>query len=347
MGEDARFIEIEIAEKAANRVMGWAKLFGFFAGIPLLLMTVWLGWLGYTSFQDVRGKLASVQKDVDALEKTRAELETSVTDVETKAGRLQKVITTLETDVARKRLQLAKLNELDAMERQLAMLSTRVKTLEAVRFGGAANVADATKQRIKSTLGRYQERFAALGHHFDAGGEIGVEIEPSAAMKKRGTLAFYDTRARKMVVDETYTAFDDVVLREYAHHMLMAGDARGFNAALRTLESGLADYFSRSFEGAASYPSMPTRTLANDFTIDSANEYDAGLAWGALGWDLRAKVGADADLLLLDGWKLTQRGGGFKPADFGQALLTADQMRHRGANAVVIREILAKRGVTL
>ena len=71
------------------------------------------------------------------------------------------------------------------------------------------------------------------------------------------------------------------------------------------------------------------------------------MAWGALGWDLRGKIGRDAaDRLLFEAWNRTKLTGGFKPADFGQALLAADQERHRGVNAAAIHELLTKRGIS-
>jgi hypothetical protein len=322
--KDTRYLELETAEAIANRVMGWAKLFGFFAGIPLVIIAVWLGWLGYKSISDITAEVKKVQTLVDSLEK----------------------------DVIAKRAQLDKLNELDELERRLTALSSRVQTLEAVKFGGSADIGAAAKKRIEDALGRYQQRFASLGYRFPANQEVNVRTEPSAAMRDRGMIALYEKKT--MFVDEKYTAHDDVVLREYTHHILLRGDVRalGGNNDLRSLESGLADYFSRSFEGSPEYPSIPGRTLANDLKIvltrNPADIQNIGLAWGALGWDLRARIGRDAaDALLLAAWDRTNIRGAFEPSDFGKALLTADQTVNRGANATLIRELLAKRGVSV
>jgi len=318
--KDSRYLEVTTAEAVANRVMAWAKLFGFFAGIPLALMAIWLGWLGYTSTKDLE--------------------------------KLHDHIATLEKDVTAKQAQLAKLKELDTIEQRLNSLSSRVSSLESLKFGGSANIGTDAQHRIEDVLRRYQEYFAALGFRFAPNQEVHVQIEKSKAMTE-GSIAFYRGDTNTMVIDEKYTASDDVVLREYAHRILLrANPAKSTPGDYNRigLESGLADYFSRSFAGSPDYTSIPGRTLLNDKKVLPARDYAdvqaIGLAWGALGWDLRTKLGRDpVDKLLWTAWQTAPANGSAR--DFAQALLNGDQTLNHGANADLLRAELAKRGVAM
>jgi hypothetical protein len=324
---DARYVELESAAAIANRVMGWAKLFGFFAGIPLVIIAVWLGWLGYKSIADV-GRLVK---------------------------ELEGQLTALEKDVEGKRTQLAKLNELDTIEQRLNSLSTRVASLESVKFGGSANIGTDAQRRIEDTLTRYQAHFAALGVRFEANQVAHVQIEKSASMSREGMIAYYDPSKNAMVVDEKYTASDDVVLREYTHRILLRANPRAKTLSdynLMGLESGLADYFSRSFADSPEYTSLPGRTLVNAMKVSPARDYadvqTIGLAWGGLGWNLRTKLGRNAaDKLLLAAWENTQLSAPTATRDFAQALVNADQSLNGGANLALLRAELAKRGVSM
>ncbi len=319
--KDVRHVELETAAAIANRVMGWAKVFGFFAGIPLVLIAVWLGWIGYKSISDLE--------------------------------KLQDQIAALQTDVISKQAQLAKLKELDSLEQRLTSLATRVKSLE-VKFSGSADVGTDARRRIEDVLTRYQAHFASLGVRFAANQETNIRIEKSDVMAEKNSLAYYDPEKNEMVVSEDYIANDDVVLREYTHLVLALAnpDAKAMGTPnLYALESGLADYFSRSFAGSPAYESLPERTLANDLKIRSARDFaDAhtvGLAWGAFAWDLREKLGTEAtDRLLLEVWKTP----GWSRASnlvesFVTALFNVDDVFNEGANEKLLRTLLVKHGV--
>jgi cell division protein FtsB len=317
--KDSRYIELATAEAIATRLMTWAKLFGFYAGIPLALIALWLGWLGYKSSSDV--------------------------------SQLEKEITKLRENVASKQAQLAKLDELDKIDERVNALSTRVASLEAVKFTGSATVAEPAKKQIAGMLARYQQHFAELGSAFAPNQEVNVQFEKSELMKPPGQIAFYDGATNSMIVDEKYVASDDVILREYAHRILLrANNATSGNDAM-ALESGLADYYSRSFAGSPAYTSFPARTLANDEKVFIARDYadvqTIGLAWGGLGWDLRQKLGRDiADALLFTAWTNTPRGPAIA-GDFARAIINTDAAHNGGRNADLIRTLLAKRGVSI
>ena len=50
--KDQKLVEVELIEAVVNRLSNWAKLFGFFVGIPVALFLALLGLLGYKTYSD-------------------------------------------------------------------------------------------------------------------------------------------------------------------------------------------------------------------------------------------------------------------------------------------------------
>src|ERR1700738_541227 len=63
---DQKVVEVETAEKLAERAMGWLKVVGFFVGIPILVCSALLSFLGIKTFSalEVASQKAS---NLDAL----------------------------------------------------------------------------------------------------------------------------------------------------------------------------------------------------------------------------------------------------------------------------------------
>jgi len=55
--KDRKVVEVEIAESITGRLIGWAKVFGLFAGVPLALLLITLALLGVSNYADFRKKL--------------------------------------------------------------------------------------------------------------------------------------------------------------------------------------------------------------------------------------------------------------------------------------------------
>ena len=60
--KDQRVVETEIAEAVVTKMSNWAKLLGFFVGIPLGLIVFLLGFLGIKSYVDLN-KLVSAARE--------------------------------------------------------------------------------------------------------------------------------------------------------------------------------------------------------------------------------------------------------------------------------------------
>jgi hypothetical protein len=73
-GTEQRFLEVDTAEKVVARVMTWAKAFGFFAGIPILIVVIILSILAGKSYKSFSDIIAQGKSSVEnMLEKARAD----------------------------------------------------------------------------------------------------------------------------------------------------------------------------------------------------------------------------------------------------------------------------------
>ncbi|MFZ1548289.1 MAG: hypothetical protein WAT12_14540, partial [Candidatus Nitrotoga sp.] len=61
--KDTKAIELETAEAIVARIGSWAKLFGFFLGIPVAIFLAWLAMLGFTSYSDFVSKISSARSE--------------------------------------------------------------------------------------------------------------------------------------------------------------------------------------------------------------------------------------------------------------------------------------------
>jgi uncharacterized protein YoxC len=354
--KDQRLLEVDTAEKIADRVMRWAKLFGFFIGIPVAIIGIALGALGIKSISDLKAMQARVddlKEQAHRAEDDVATMRKSVYDARAAARAANSDLTQLQNELATRREQLAKLQELDQLQQEFRTLSERVSSLEEIGIGGSGTVTGEVKQQIENTLARFQAYFSRLGFKFDSRERQRADVKIEAASKMMGgTIAYFTPNPPTMFVDEKFANDMHVVLREYSHRILWAANPdlqKSQVVAASALQSGLADYFPACLIGSPSFTSMK-RTLVNSTPITNPRDYgemqEVGLAWGGAMWDLRTKIGAPADRVVFEAWRTFRARAGFQPAEFANHLIATDQRLNGGANAAVLRELFAKRGVT-
>jgi formylglycine-generating enzyme required for sulfatase activity len=63
--KDQKLVEIETAQAIAVRMQEWAKLLGYFVGIPLVLLAVLLGFLGIRTFSDFKARIDEGEKVIE------------------------------------------------------------------------------------------------------------------------------------------------------------------------------------------------------------------------------------------------------------------------------------------
>ncbi len=77
--KDQSLVEIETTQAVANRLSNWAKLFGFFVGIPLALLAIVLSLLGINEYRDfvvmIDETQSAVNSNIEAIQGEIAEAE--------------------------------------------------------------------------------------------------------------------------------------------------------------------------------------------------------------------------------------------------------------------------------
>jgi DNA polymerase III delta subunit len=105
---DQKALEIETSELVADRVLKWAKTFGFFIGIPVAIAIGFLGFVGIKTWSDV----TSVR---DNLAKASADLASAQKELASANQRTQEILTDADKfkdQVRQAREQLAEIPEL-------------------------------------------------------------------------------------------------------------------------------------------------------------------------------------------------------------------------------------------
>lgn len=62
--KDSKVVEIETSQAIVARLMEWAKFLGLFVGIPLALLALVLGALGFRTYSDFTNLVKTTQEDV-------------------------------------------------------------------------------------------------------------------------------------------------------------------------------------------------------------------------------------------------------------------------------------------
>jgi hypothetical protein len=240
--------------------------------------------------------------------------------------------------------------------------------LQKTQFENPDALTPYVERRINLTLDRFRAYFSRLGFSPKTG-SIKVRISTN---KDDIPNAYYEPGKNTIVLDWRLTKDNDVVLREYAHHVLI-GEVKSDDwwHNLGGLESGLADYFACSFKGdpefgvnfvsearkanlTISFPNPYLRTMDNRRQFMNELElHDEGEVWGGAFWELRESMGRDeqhnhrADVLLL---KTVQHLEHPPPrAKAREAIvsqiLEEDRQLYQGQHAAKIRAVFAQRGL--
>jgi hypothetical protein len=107
--KDQKFVEVETAQAIVARLSDWAKLFGFFVGIPIAVLLLILAVLGIKTYSDFSSQVDKAQKQVDA----------QLAAAQTGAGKLKAEGEALASDYEKLRARFA----------DTAALAARVETL--------------------------------------------------------------------------------------------------------------------------------------------------------------------------------------------------------------------------
>ncbi|MBC5784041.1 zinc ribbon domain-containing protein [Ramlibacter sp. USB13] len=334
--KDQKLLEVETAQAIAARLTDWAKLFGFFVGVPAALVLLVLAILGIKTYSDFTSQVQRAQAEVTK------KLETAGSSAEKLKGDSEKLA--LEYDKLS-----ARLRDTTAIAAQLDSLTRRVDQIgEKVGISPTSNVSASQKAQIQAAFTGYQQYLGELGY-----GQTKERVELDVRgdlLQKQGAVAYYEPDKRRMVIDSKYVTEPIVLYREYMHHVLMGGRKLGNSPEHYALESGIAWYLPCSFVGRAETPAVSAWKLTNQRRFSEIRPghesalVDGTEIWGAAFWEIRQILGQRAaDKLILDAWFR------LRPAVPPRELAAtfAKLLSQDGTHAAAIREIFSRRGVAV
>jgi hypothetical protein len=231
--KDKDLVEVELAAKAAERIIGWARIFGYFVALPAGLILIIMTLFGVSKFEDVRTAADRV--------------ESQVTDAEQK---LNLAVKNAQQSAQRADQLVAEINKwLADQDQKLANLNNKVDQL--LSFGGAADLSRDLQSRLERLAEAYLNYFEKLGY---------APKTPTINVSTKGAvsnfLSYFDPATNTIFVQPPVAEDQFVLLREYSHHILYSSlsfdalDARhSSNFSLVPIEYGLANYFPASYLG--------------------------------------------------------------------------------------------------
>jgi uncharacterized protein YoxC len=360
--KDKQFLEVEVAAGIAERVMGWAKIFGFFVAAPIALLLLILGIFGISKFEDVR----QAAKELDTkVQEAHTKVDAAVRSAEDVSARASQLLDATNTKLA------SVTNAVAAQGAQISDLGKKVDNLaERLSFDKASDISADVQAKLRDAAGRFLKFFQSLGY-VPKSPLVNVTTTDQVA----NTLSYYDPQRNAIVLRAELAEDDFVVLREYSHRILygslhfdaLGNNQKSWNMSLTVIEYGLANYFPATFLQRPTLGVLaaqrlgPELHLTKPFLFDLDNKAkitklivtdvsdisDLEEAWGGTFWAIRQQLTpAIADKLLFQAWILSPDDGN---ATIGRAFITnvLSQARllagDRGADTV--RQILLDCGI--
>jgi hypothetical protein len=372
--KDKNAVELEITEKIAERAVKWAKVCGYFVGIPLAIFAVILSFFGVKTYSDLQkasdkvftttSQLEDAQKNLKIAQESTQKLINATEGVEGEIKKRLKDISmsidAIESEVKNARIRLEEIPKLKDRQEQL---ETAIREIEKrVSFEPTPELTPEIQRKLEASLERYLSYLSTIGFSRDPA-KVSIKIQ-----KEVPGLAHYRPGQRAIVIDSRVVTDEYVGFREYTHHVLIDDAQRALSIdQLRAIASALADYFPCSFTnnpnageevvkvlklGQPYIRSLENKRNFGEFTklrIDRF-EYDGAEIWGVAFWEIRGLLGQmPTDTLLFQTWRdiakqeIVDSGAEL----FITTLMSKSRQDLKEQQLLDMREILKQRGFPL
>jgi hypothetical protein len=340
---DSKVVDVETTQAIASRLSEWAKLFGFFIGIPLAILAASLGFLGFKTYKDFSSAVARARQEVlQSLNKSRED-----------AKKVEEELLALKTQ----------LQESSALASQVRELSQKVARIEdVVHFRATPSLTPELKEALKNTLESYYNYLKGVG--------LSLSLKtPTVVISEKDLNASYDPMKNRIMIHPEIAAYPDTALREFTHHVLIGLNHEwAADVDIGGVESGLADYLPSSFLGRSDFgkdlwpvferhnkgSKVPSRNLKNNHSfaeidMKQIQPHRYGTIWGGAFWELRESLGQEiTDKLLLAAWKeLDIEESKTSLKAFPLAIIHQDKILESGKYSAEIRKVFQGRKLAL
>jgi hypothetical protein len=360
--KDRKLVEIELTEAIVTRLSNWAKLLGFFVGIPLAALAVVLGILGVRNYSDFSRTIDTAKTDIEqTFHRAQQHAQQQADVFKQRADALKKESDDLalrgEDLKARYQKLQSELAGIDALSENVRTLAKKVERIEErIGFEASPALTPILKKQLDASFAAFMRYLTSIGFAPNDRVQIRVDSETE-------TNAHFDPGGNRIVIGEALARDTHVVYRTYTHYAL--GTFIKLSEPAAAVESGLADYFPCSFSDNPLFGEESARVLrlkgmwnkAYLRTLDNPRKFselgprpeshDAGEVWGAAFWDIRRALGREVtDKLLFSTWA-SFKGSDARPKFedlFVEQLLGSARTRGGAGHADQVRSIFERRG---
>jgi hypothetical protein len=160
--KDRAVVETELATAAAEKLLGWTKLFATFVAVPVGLLLLILSIFGISKFEDV----TKVSAQVDALvmearnkvDKLTEQLKSSQADLEGQVAQVKQITTSNENKIGQLTGNLQSVSTsvaLNARGKSIVDLQSRLKELGFFQDEPNGNFGPSTVEAVKAFQAKY------------------------------------------------------------------------------------------------------------------------------------------------------------------------------------------------
>jgi hypothetical protein len=153
--KDQKLLDVETSQAIAERLHGWAKLFGFFVALPVAVLLIVLSILGIERYSDFKNMIGGIEQQVKPkIEQAKSDAEQAQKSANEAKSEAEDSKKTIEGATAEAKRQLGSATEL---AKNVKALSDRVSGLE-----------QQTSSQMKGSSQRIDKRVAELDQKIDA-----------------------------------------------------------------------------------------------------------------------------------------------------------------------------------
>jgi hypothetical protein len=311
---DQKVVEIETAELLAERAGKWLKLLGVFIGIPILLITAFLSFMGLKTWSNIQ----NVTKQAFDLQSELTGPRQQLSQITEEIGKLQTDLQTQKTTFERRQ---------DNLEQQLKGIRSRLGFCPA-----GENMPADFKEKTEDMLSQFIKWLQDRGFN-------NLDTHISICVYSRNTVMTQNIPIPRNSHNSLYinntlyihrdkTAASTLVLREFTHYVLVQAISADYTDT--EIESAMSDYLPTSFQNSPVIAENTTyqRTLDNSLTYPEAKKdlFHRGQVWAGALWDCRQKGQKQVDELTLHAWQAVGKSEASKAAkEFAAALVAAPE----------------------
>lgn len=344
--KEQKLVEVEVIEAVVTRLSNWAKLFGFFVGVPIALFLTLLSLLGYKTYSDFT-RLVNSSKD---------EVSKKLDDAQQQVASIKDRGNVLETEYQKLELRLTNFKALDEKVGNLENTVGQIASKVGVDFIPSASLTPELRKSMEDSLSAFISYLEKVGFKTDAS-RVKINIDPEVENN-----VYYEPQKNRVTLGPTVATDKTMLLGGYANYLLNSSNKNISDSGLNSSAAAFwafTDYFICSFTNnpivgeqfakkTFNKPYLRKLDQNRSFSeISNTTEpHDASEVWGGAFWEIRQTLGQEeTDKLLYSTWLALSPFS--RPEALVKKMLEVNQSLQGGRHSDQIRAIFVRRGLSV